>query len=56
MINIMWFVIVSSHAVVNSAKTSLCGRAVRGEVTEERPNGVRSCETCLRSVTRLLGE
>lgn len=56
MINIMWFVIVSSHATVNSAKTSLCGRAVRGEVTDERPSGIKSCETCLRSVTRLLGE
>jgi len=49
--NIVWFVIRSSHALVEGAAKSPCGRLVRGEVTDTMPAG-RSCESCLRWVAR----
>jgi hypothetical protein len=55
MISIMWFVIRSAHAVINGASTSPCGRIVHGQVTDDRPAG-RTCETCLRAVSKALGE
>ena len=54
-IKVKWFVLRSAHAVVNGVAKSPCGRVVHGHVTETRPAG-RSCETCLRAVTRLMGE
>jgi hypothetical protein len=55
MINVLWFTIRSSHAIINGASKAPCGRAVRGEITDERPAG-KSCETCLRAVARAIGE
>jgi hypothetical protein len=51
----MWFVIRSAHAVINGASKSPCGQPKRDALFDERPFG-RSCETCLRAVTKAMGE